>query len=52
MQQLIDCLQNKMKEVQSLAAETLSHLVTFSLAYSSFRRGGGIKHLVRNAVKE
>jgi len=35
-----------MKEVQSLAAETLSHLVTFRLAYSSFRRGGGIKHLV------
>ena len=41
-----------MKEVQSLAAETLSHVVTFRLAYSAFRRGGGIKHLVRNFVEE
>lgn len=45
-QQLIECLQHKMKEIQSLAAETLSHLVTFRLAYSAFRRAGGIKHLV------
>ena len=50
-QQLIECLQHKMKEVQSLAAETLSHLVTFRLAHSTFRRGGGIKHLVRNVIK-
>ena len=51
-QQLIECLQHKMREVQSLAAETLSHLVTFRLAYSAVRRAGGIKHLVRNFVKE
>ncbi|KAJ7380424.1 Armadillo repeat-containing protein 4 [Desmophyllum pertusum] len=45
-QQLSDCLQHDLKEVQSLAAETLSHVVTFRLAYSAMRRGGGIKHLV------
>lgn len=45
-QQLIDCLQNNLKEVQSLAAETLSHIVTFRLAYNAVRRGGGIKQLV------
>ncbi|KAL9958999.1 hypothetical protein ACROYT_G036080 [Oculina patagonica] len=49
-QQLIDCLQHNMKEIQSLAAETLSHLVTFRLAYSAVRRGGGIKHLVSSDV--
>lgn len=46
-QQLIDCLQSNVKEIQSLAAETLSHMITFRLAYNAVRRGGGIKNLVR-----
>lgn len=46
-QQLIDCLQNNLKEVQSLAAEILSRMMTFRLAYNAVRRGGGIKKLVR-----
>lgn len=45
-QQLIDCLRQDSKEIQSLAAETLSHVVTFRLAYRAIRRGRGIKHLV------
>lgn len=45
-QQLIDCLQSNLKEIQSLAAETLSHMITFRLAYNAVRRGGGIKKLV------
>lgn len=45
-QQLIDCLQSILLEVQSLAAETLSHMITFRLAYNAFRKNGGIKKLV------
>lgn len=45
-QQLIDCLRQDSKEIQSLAAETLSHVVTFRLAYRAIRRCRGIKHLV------
>ncbi|XP_068751694.1 armadillo repeat-containing protein gudu-like isoform X2 [Montipora capricornis] len=45
-QQLIDCLQSILLEVKSLAAETLSHMITFRLAYNAFRKNGGIKKLV------
>lgn len=46
-QQLIDCLHSNLIEVQSLAAETLSHVITFRMAYKTIRRNGGIKKLVR-----
>lgn len=46
-QQLIDCLQSHVKEIQALAAETLSQIITFRLAYNAVRREGGIKRLVR-----
>ncbi|XP_067018496.1 armadillo repeat-containing protein gudu-like isoform X1 [Acropora muricata] len=45
-QQLIDCLHSNLIEVQSLAAETLSHVITFRMAYKTIRRNGGIKKLV------
>lgn len=45
-QQLIDCLHSNLIEVQSLAAETLSHVITFRMAYKTMRRNGGIKKLV------
>lgn len=45
-QQLIDCLHSSLIEVQSLAAETLSHVITFRMAYKTIRRNGGIKKLV------
>ena len=45
--QLIDCLQSHVKEIQALAAETLSQIITFRLAYNAVRREGGIKRLVR-----
>ena len=46
-QQLINCLQSHVKEIQALAAETLSQIITFRLAYNAVRREGGIKRLVR-----